>query len=36
MPFKPSTEIYSFDKANQAIMDIKQHKIKGAKVLKIS
>jgi len=36
MPFKPSTEIYSFDKANQAVMDIKKHKIKGAKVLLIT
>lgn len=33
MPFNPEVEIYSFEKANQAIMDIKQRKIKGAKVL---
>jgi alcohol dehydrogenase, propanol-preferring len=33
MPFKPEVEIYAFDDANQAIMDIKQRKIKGAKVL---
>jgi propanol-preferring alcohol dehydrogenase len=35
MPFKPETEIYSFAEANQAIMDIKQRKIRGAKVLVI-
>ncbi|HKJ40920.1 MAG TPA: zinc-dependent alcohol dehydrogenase family protein [Sunxiuqinia sp.] len=35
MPFKPDVETYSFDKANEAIMDIKQRKIKGAKVLVI-
>lgn len=35
MPFKPEVELYSFDKANQAIMDIKNRKIKGAKVLMI-
>jgi len=33
MPFKPEVEIYPFKNANQAIMDIKQRKIKGAKVL---
>jgi propanol-preferring alcohol dehydrogenase len=33
MPFKPEVEIYPFEKANQAILDIKQRKIKGAKVL---
>jgi alcohol dehydrogenase, propanol-preferring len=35
MPFKPDTEVYTFEKASQAIMDIKKHKIKGAKVLKV-
>lgn len=35
MPFKPEVEPYPFAKANQAIMDIKQRKIKGAKVLVI-
>ncbi|MFC2137432.1 zinc-dependent alcohol dehydrogenase family protein [Bacteroidota bacterium] len=35
MPFKPEVEIYPFNKANQAIIDIKNRKIKGAKVLKI-
>lgn len=33
MPFKPEVEIYPFEQANRAIMDIKQRKIKGAKVL---
>lgn len=33
IPFKPEVEIYSFTDANKAIMDIKQRKIKGAKVL---
>lgn len=35
MPLKPEVEIYSFEKANQAIMDIKNRKILGAKVLVI-
>lgn len=29
----PEVEVYPFDKANQALMDIKHRKIKGAKVL---
>ena len=33
MPFKPEIEEYSFEKANQAIMDIKNRSIRGAKVL---
>jgi len=33
IPFKPDVEIYSFEDANRAILDIKQRKIKGAKVL---
>ena len=33
IPFKPEVETYPFLKANQAILDIKQRKIKGAKVL---
>jgi propanol-preferring alcohol dehydrogenase len=33
MNMKPEVEIYAFDNANQAIMDIKKRKIKGAKVL---
>jgi propanol-preferring alcohol dehydrogenase len=33
MSLKPETTIYPFEDANQAIMDIKQRKIKGAKVL---
>jgi alcohol dehydrogenase, propanol-preferring len=33
MPFKPEVEEYDFEKANQAIMDIKNRSIRGAKVL---
>lgn len=33
MALKPEVEIYPFENANQAVMDIKQRKIKGAKVL---
>jgi propanol-preferring alcohol dehydrogenase len=33
MPFKPEVEEYPFEKANQAILDIKNRKIRGAKVL---
>jgi propanol-preferring alcohol dehydrogenase len=33
MSMKPEVEVYPFENANQAIMDIKQRKIKGAKVL---
>ncbi|MCS7232597.1 MAG: zinc-dependent alcohol dehydrogenase family protein [Synergistetes bacterium] len=32
---KPTIEVYPFEKANQALKDIKERKIKGAKVLKI-
>jgi len=35
MSFKPEVEPYAFDKANEAIMDIKMRRIKGAKVLVI-
>jgi alcohol dehydrogenase, propanol-preferring len=35
MPFMPDVEIYPFEEANRAIMDIKQRKIRGAKVLAI-
>lgn len=33
MPFKPDVEIYPFEKANEALTDIKNRKIRGAKVL---
>ncbi len=36
MQFKPEIQLYPFEDANQAIMDIKHRKIKGAKVLTIS
>ena len=35
IPLKPEVELYPFEKANQAIMDIKMRRIKGAKVLVI-
>lgn len=35
MKMKPETEVYPFEEANRAIMDIKQRRIKGAKVLVI-
>jgi propanol-preferring alcohol dehydrogenase len=35
MKFKPEVQLYPFEQANQAIMDIKNRKIKGAKVLMI-
>jgi propanol-preferring alcohol dehydrogenase len=35
MPFKPEIEEYAFEQANQAIMDIKNRSIRGAKVLVI-
>lgn len=36
IPLKPTVELYPFEKANEAIMDIKNRKIKGAKVLVIN
>lgn len=35
IPLKPDVKIYSFDEANEAIMDIKNRKIRGAKGVKI-
>ena len=35
MSLKPEVEIYPFENANQAIIEIKQRKIKGAKVLMV-
>jgi len=35
IPLKPEVEIYPFEKANQALKDIKERKIRGAKVLKL-
>lgn len=35
MGMKPEIELYPFGDANRAILDIKQRKIKGAKVLVI-
>jgi len=36
MSFKPEVEEYSFESANQALVDIKNRRIKGAKVLIVS
>jgi alcohol dehydrogenase, propanol-preferring len=36
MTFKPEVEEYPFESANQALVDIKNRKIKGAKVLMLS
>jgi propanol-preferring alcohol dehydrogenase len=35
MPFRPEVEVYPFEDANRAILDIKHRRIKGAKVLAI-
>lgn len=35
MPFKPDIVTYPFNEANRAIMEIKQRKIRGAKVLQL-
>jgi alcohol dehydrogenase, propanol-preferring len=33
MPFRPEVEEYAFEKANEAVMDVKNRSIRGAKVL---
>jgi propanol-preferring alcohol dehydrogenase len=33
---RPEVQIYPFDQANQAILDLKNRKIKGAKVLEVA
>jgi alcohol dehydrogenase, propanol-preferring len=35
IPIKPEVEIFPLDKANQALVELKERKIRGAKVLKI-
>ena len=35
IPFKPDVELYPFEKANEALLDMKNQKIRGAKVLEI-
>ena len=35
IPIRPETEIYSLEDANRALLELKQRKIRGAKVLKI-
>ena len=36
IPIKPETEAYSLEDANRALMELKQRKIRGAKVLVVS
>lgn len=36
IPIKPDVEIYPFDEANKALMDLKHQYVKGAKVLLVS
>ena len=36
IPIKPEVQIYSFNKANEAILDLKHKHVKGAKVLMVS
>ena len=33
MELKPDVQVYPFEEANKAILDIKQRRIRGAKVL---
>ncbi len=33
IPIKPEVELYSFDRANEALLDLKQKHVRGAKVL---
>jgi propanol-preferring alcohol dehydrogenase len=35
IPIRPETEVYPLEEANRALLDLKQGKIRGAKVLKI-
>ena len=35
IPFRPEVQEYPFNKANEAIMDIKNRKVKGGKVLMV-
>lgn len=36
IPIRPEVEIFSLDEANKALLELKQRKIRGAKVLKIT
>jgi propanol-preferring alcohol dehydrogenase len=36
IPLSPQVETFSLDKANQALMELKQRKIHGAKVLMVN
>jgi propanol-preferring alcohol dehydrogenase len=35
IPIKPEVEVYALEDANRALLDIKERRIRGAKVLKI-
>lgn len=35
IPIRPAIEIYPFEKANEALFDLKNRPVKGAKVLKM-
>ena len=35
IPLKPDVQMYGLHQANQALMELKERKIRGAKVLKI-
>lgn len=35
IPIKPNVQLYPFEKANEALMDIKNRKVRGAQVLEI-
>jgi propanol-preferring alcohol dehydrogenase len=36
IPIKPEVEVYPFEGANRALLEIKERRIRGAKVLRIS
>jgi propanol-preferring alcohol dehydrogenase len=36
IPIKPEIEVYSFEEANKALLDLKHKHVKGAKVLRVS
>jgi propanol-preferring alcohol dehydrogenase len=36
IPIRPAVEVYSLEEANRALLEIKERKIRGAKVLRIS
>jgi len=36
IPLKPEVQEYPLEQANQALLDLKQRRIRGAKVLRVS